>query len=79
MRDSHLVGPNDGTGAVAIVPYDPANHAEDWANAHLLAAAPDLLAALQGALQALESRHGFDRTIAITEARAAIVKARGDV
>lgn len=44
------------------------------ANARLIAAAPDLLAELQNALQALEA-HGFTQQAA--KARAAIAKATG--
>lgn len=43
LMDSHVVGPDDAKGWVALIPYDPRNHAEDLANARLIAAAPELL------------------------------------
>lgn len=50
-------------------------HGEGKANAHLIAAAPDLLAALEVAADALEMAEFFEKA---AQARAAIAKARGE-
>jgi len=70
VMDSHQVGPDDGKGSVAIVPYNPRNHAEEFANARLIAAAPDMLAALQAVVRVADRA-----TVEFDMARAAISKA----
>ena len=50
-------------------------HGEGKANAHLIAAAPDLLEALEVAADALEMAEFFEKA---AQARAAISKARGE-
>lgn len=52
---------------------NPKTKAEDWANAYLIAAAPELLAALERAVGQLSS----DCPGTIQQARAAIAKAEG--
>ena len=70
---------NDGRDAVGEIVYTETRRPED---ARLIAAAPDLLAALKNilrehdALQLAERRNG-DRWTAATLARAAIAKAEG--
>ena len=59
------------------VGWDHVERQEDYANALLIAAAPDLLEALQDALSALEVC-GRDFDHAIGKARAAIEKAKGE-
>lgn len=58
LQDSHSVGPDDGKGWVALVPYDERNHAEDFANAaHIAAASPyNVLALLAELERAREER-----------------------
>lgn len=50
-------------------------HGEGQANAHLIAAAPDLLDALEVAADALEMAEFFEKA---AQARAAIAQARGE-
>ena len=93
-----LTGPNgEGLGHVrALIPSGAMKHgmdvwmkwAEGQANAHLIAAAPDLLAALIGLeregwfrhIEAACQRESSDTSLyaAVTEARAAIAKATGE-
>lgn len=50
IADSWYVGPKDLPTLVKVNPNGPLGHEEVIANARLIAAAPDLLAALQSAL-----------------------------
>lgn len=70
----HGVGP-DGQPYVVIVPYNDKDHAECLANARLIAAAPDMLAALKALVTFFEST-GF-KTGFLADSRAAIAKAEG--
>ena len=85
MTSTHTPGPwhyetgDDGavvyTGfTIAKIPID----GSDWqSNAHLIAAAPDLLAALEAALTAVEYYHEHEGCDAmLDQARAAIAKAQ---
>lgn len=38
VMDSHTVGPDDGNGWVAMIPYDPRRHAQDFGFAQFIAA-----------------------------------------
>lgn len=81
VLDSHTVGPDDKRGWVALIPYDPRNHAEDLANARLIASAPDLLAALAGLYREVNA-FGFggdnqEISEAMAAALGAILKAEG--
>jgi len=55
------------------------DHSEQRANARLIAAAPDLLAALQLCERALEERDAEAEEYAAKAARAAIAKATGEI
>lgn len=84
VADKRWIRPQDGTinNGIAIVLDWPAhNDTVADANARLLAAAPDLLAALNKIVDAAEARYsecGSDNHPAIAAARAAIAKATGD-
>lgn len=51
---------------------------DDEANAHLIAAAPELLEALEGLLDLSSESGEIDRRLAFKDARAAIAKAKGE-
>jgi len=76
-----LVGIGNGSTHVAYVSVTPANAFEADANARLIAAAPDLLAALRNCVETLDAAkqqaNGGCEWIASIEARAAIAKAEG--
>lgn len=79
--DYYLVGPHDGDGIV----YQPVVKLHSEANARLIAAAPDLLAAVQRFLDyesAMDSREDVSGMLIYAEfsdmARAAIAKATGE-
>lgn len=57
--------------------YNRADHAENMNNAHLIAAAPDLYEALEGAIKLLEL-HVCGASDVVESARAALAKARGE-
>ena len=64
---------NDVTIAQAFEPQGSASLPEMWANARVIAAAPDLLAALQEVVEISDRKHD-----AWDKARAAIARARGE-
>lgn len=70
-----VMGPNDSSIAAMY------GNANDVDNAHLIAAAPDLLAALREMLHQFADHEQYDEdghdTAAINKARAAIAKAEG--
>lgn len=79
------VGPVAGGLAVADVvacnahgTYTAATEAQGRANAALIAAAPDLLAALQWALSQIEDDLDLDHQAALQAAHAAVARATGD-
>ena len=65
------------SGLIATVHITVDNDDEDYTNAKLIAAAPDLLAALKDLLSMAESVHEVPPTRA-NKARAAIAKAEGN-
>ena len=79
------VGPEAGGLAVADIVacnahgcYTAQTEAQGAANARLIAAAPDLLEALQWAIEQIEDDLDPDHQAAIVAARAAIAKAEGE-
>lgn len=75
VMDSHLV--ETDAEMIAIVPYDQDQHSLCWHDAKLIAAAPDLLAALQRLVLPHFDEHPEDFMPDWHEARAAIRKATG--
>ena len=67
----------EGPGRFRFVAFVIAHDAEDEANARLIAAAPDLLAALRALFYAFENDDTVAGTEAIRNARAAIKSATG--
>lgn len=59
---------------VAFLPSDHERYASSKANGRLIAAAPDLLAALQEIIERNEIQHWFN----LDQARAAVAKATGE-
>lgn len=84
MTTKHAPGPwrveGDGyiraanKSPVCVTFYD-GDDVKEWANAELLAAAPELLCALERAVCDLELAHGGRDTPTLRKARAAIAKA----
>ena len=66
-----IAAANGNIIAVMVEGYDADRRDEDEANAHLIAAAPDLLAALEAAVS------NPDVSAWLTKAEAAILKAKG--
>lgn len=65
------------TIAQALEPEGSASIPDKWANARLIAAAPELLEALEAALRGLtHDSHPMAQSIRIKNARAAIAKAK---
>ncbi len=81
-----MIGP-DATGWIAAVPYSdktPKEHAASLADAHLIAAAPDLYEALHLAMEWItgwDTGFTYDDEWPDDEAkiRAALAKARGEI
>lgn len=65
-----------GKGAVAHIPQSTVNPME--ANANLIAAAPDLLAALEGLMSCYIDLLDEDQVAAAQNAKSAIAKAKGE-
>lgn len=84
--DEIWVGPDNGDGSViaAVWPWgdDEVGTGEREANAHLIAAAPELYEALAKAAKILDRNFmevGGDGNDVLDEAKAALAKARGEV
>lgn len=88
MSEKHTPGPWRAENSCVICPdgsivtccvrgsVDRKNQAEDWATARLIAAAPEMLEALQRLMSPTETMQ--DALDAAKQARAAIAKATGD-
>lgn len=77
LDDTYVVCESDDNGASTVALVYAADAAKP--DARLIAAAPDLLAALEKVLAAYEAaREPGHGTILIDEARAALAKARGE-
>ena len=72
-HDYRLTRPDGSPLPLNVIAND---HSEQRANARLIAAAPDLLARLEEALDALEDCGGYANTARLC--RAAIAKAKGE-
>lgn len=82
-EDKHTIQASDGTWIAETIPHQPRGCSQE-ANARLIAAAPDLLAALQGAIDRLdaflyraEDSASPEVEVARDEMRSAIAKAEG--
>ena len=77
LDNMRVFGVNDATGnGVANCGYD--GKGESMVNARLIAAAPDMLAALESLLADCEAYGLTDNDAHLREARAAIAKAKGE-
>ena len=79
-KESEIHGKSElNDGPICIIPHDDVTESgaeEQLANARLIAAAPELLEALEGL--AMKAGRHFWRDVVVTQARAAIAKAKGE-
>lgn len=76
--NNHIYGA-DGMAVCFMAHSDGKDDERDEANARLIAAAPDLLSALEAVEQAYSNRHSPQhRTACLMQAQAAIKKAKGE-
>jgi len=76
--DSHCIRSDKANVNIANVWYTDETHSEDWANANLIAAAPDLFEALQLLYDEVTSLPSWEsETDTVFRVKAALSKAKG--